>query len=80
MVDSNRVVEARNELHRMLNEHGRSKVHFHFLRDFTKDGIVKMVHCHTQEQVEDIMSKPLKLDVFWKMRNLMGVCLDPGVN
>lgn len=63
--------------------HGRCKhidVRFHFLRELTKDGIVEMVHCSTQEQVADIMTKPLKLDAFLKMRDLLGVCLNPGVN
>ncbi|RDX68372.1 hypothetical protein CR513_52649, partial [Mucuna pruriens] len=48
--------------------HGRCKhidVRFHFLRDLTKAG---MMHCDTQEQVADIMTKPLKLDVFLKLR------------
>jgi len=55
--------------------HGRSKhidIRFHFLRELTKDGIVKMVHCNTQEQIADIMTKPLKMDMFIKLRSLMG--------
>jgi len=63
--------------------HGRSKhidIRFHFLRELTKDGVVKMVHCNTQEQIADIMTKPLKLDMFIKLRSLMGVCTFPGVN
>ncbi|XXG87673.1 hypothetical protein AAC387_Pa11g2303 [Persea americana] len=62
--------------------HGRSKhidVRFHFLRELTKDGVVKLVHCHTQEQIADIMTKPLKLDVFVKLRSLMGVCSFPAI-
>ncbi|XP_038688747.1 secreted RxLR effector protein 161-like [Tripterygium wilfordii] len=46
--------------------HGHSKhidVRFYFLRDLSKDGMVKMVHCRSQEQVADIMNKPLKLDM-----------------
>lgn len=46
---------------------GRSKhidVRFHFLRDLTKDGVFELKHCGTQDQVADIMTKPLKLDVF----------------
>ena len=57
--------------------HGRSKhidVWFHFLREHTKNGVVEMVHCPTQEQIADVMTKPLKLDTFLKMRGLMGVC------
>jgi len=42
--------------------HGRSKhidVRFHFLRDLTRDGVVTLLHCHSQEQLADIMTKPL---------------------
>ena len=63
--------------------HGRSKhidVHFHFLRELTKDGTVQLVHCNTQEQVVDVMTKPLKLDAFVKLRNLLGVCSLSKVN
>ena len=63
--------------------HGRSKhidVRFHFLRELTKDGTVQLVYCNTQEQVADVMTKPLKLDVFVKLRNLLGVCSLQNVN
>jgi hypothetical protein len=43
--------------------HGRCKhidVRFHFLRDLTKDGIVELVHCKTDEQHADLFTKPLK--------------------
>ena len=63
--------------------HGRSKhidVRFHFLRDLTREGVVKLKHCGTQEQVADIMTKPLKLDVFLKLRELLGVSVVPRVN
>ena len=63
--------------------HGHEKhidVHFLLLGKFTKDESVKMVHCHTQEQVSDTMTKLLKLDVFLRMCDLMNVCFDPNVN
>ena len=63
--------------------HGRSKhidVRFHFLRDLTREGVVELTHCGTQEQVADIMTKPLKLDVFLKLRELLGVSVVPRVN
>ncbi|KAK4440576.1 hypothetical protein Salat_0392500 [Sesamum alatum] len=44
------------------------------------DGTVELVHCNTQEQLADIMTKPLKLDVFLKLRGLLGVCADTEVN
>lgn len=64
------------KLSKNLVMHGRSKhidVRFHFLRDLTRDGVVELKHCVTQEQVADIMTKPLKLDVFLKLRESMGV-------
>ncbi|PRQ17740.1 putative RNA-directed DNA polymerase [Rosa chinensis] len=63
--------------------HGRSKhidVRFHFLRQLTNDGIVELVYCNTQDQIADAMTKPLKLDVFEKLRDLLGMCLVPGIN
>ena len=59
---------------------GRSKhidVRFHFLRNLIKDEVVELVQCSTQEQVADILTKPLKLETFVKMRGLMGVCENP---
>ncbi|CAL2276266.1 unnamed protein product [Prunus armeniaca] len=63
--------------------HGRCKhidVRFHFLRDLTKEGVVELVYCGTEEQIADVMTKPLKLDVFQKLRSLLGVCQAPEVN
>ena len=57
--------------------HGRSKhiaVRFHFLRDLIKDGVVELKYCGTQDQVVGVMTKPLKLDTFLKLRKLLGVC------
>lgn len=63
--------------------HGRSKhidVRFHFLRELTKDGTLNLLHCNTQEQVADVMTKPLKLDMFLKMRRLLGECSEQDIN
>lgn len=63
--------------------HGRSKhidVRFHFLRDLTRDGKVELIHCGSHDQVADIMTKPLKLDAFVKLRDMLGVCEVPSVN
>ena len=57
--------------------HGRSKhidVRFHFLRDLIKDGTINMVFCRSEDQVADILTKPLKLAAFLKLRQLLGVC------
>ena len=63
--------------------HGRSKhidVRFHFLRELVNDGVVELVQCSTQEQAADILTKPLKLDAFLKLRQLLGVCEYSGLN
>jgi hypothetical protein len=56
--------------------HGRCKhidVRFHFLRDLTKDGIIELVHCKSQDQIADIMTKPLKLEAYCKLRHKLGM-------
>jgi hypothetical protein len=56
--------------------HGRCKhidVRFHFLRNLTKDGIVELVHCKTDEQLADLFTKPLKLESFCKLREGLGM-------
>ena len=63
--------------------YGRSKhidVRFHFLRNLAKDGTIELLHCGSQDQVVDIMTKPLKLEVFQKLRKLLGVCEIFGIN
>ncbi|CAJ2635927.1 unnamed protein product [Trifolium pratense] len=57
--------------------HGRSKhidVRFHFLRDLTKDGTIELVHCRSEEQLADLLTKPLKLESFCKLREGLGMC------
>ncbi|KAG7547302.1 Reverse transcriptase RNA-dependent DNA polymerase [Arabidopsis suecica] len=57
--------------------HGRCKhigVRFHFLRELVKDGVIRLEHCGSQEQVADILTKPLKREVFENLRNKLGIC------
>ena len=63
--------------------HGRSKhidVRFHFLHDLTKDGVVKLEQYSSKDQLADIMTKPLSLEMFTLLRELLGVCVAPKVN
>ncbi|KAM1050053.1 hypothetical protein TB2_031365 [Malus domestica] len=55
-------------------------VRFHFLQELTKNEVVGLVQCSTQKQVANIMTKPLTLDVFQKLRELMGVCSLVDIN
>lgn len=56
--------------------HDRSKhidVRFHFLRDFVASNAVKLVHINTQDQVADILTKPLPFQRFARFRTLLGI-------
>jgi hypothetical protein len=56
--------------------HGRCKhidVRFHFLRNLVKDGIVELKYCKSEDQLADLMTKPLKLEAFCKLKRLMGM-------
>ena len=57
--------------------HGRSKhidVKYHFLRNLSNDGIINLIFCRSEDQVADILTKPLKAPLFKKLRKLLGVC------
>jgi hypothetical protein len=71
------------KLSKNLVKHGRSQhidVCFHFLRDLTRDGVVTLLHCYSQEQLVDLMTKPLTRAAFEKLCMLMGVRRNPGIN
>jgi hypothetical protein len=56
--------------------HGRCKhigVRFHFLRDLVNEGTLRLEHCGSQEQVADILTKPLKRETFENLRHKLGV-------
>lgn len=58
--------------------HGRSKhidVQFHFLQDLTKDGVTDLVPCGSKVQLAHFMMKPLKFDMFLKIREQLGICI-----
>jgi hypothetical protein len=56
--------------------HNRSKhidIRFHYLQDCIINKEVEVKHVKTQNQVANIFSKPLKYDVFAKIRDMLGV-------
>ena len=64
------------KLSKNLVLHGRSKhidVRYHFLRDLCKDGVIDLVFCKSEDQIADILTKPLKPAVFMKLRSMLGV-------
>ena len=65
------------KLSKNLVLHGRSKhieVKYHFLRDLTNDGVINLVYCRSEDQIADILTKPLKFPAFQKVIELLGVC------
>jgi hypothetical protein len=63
--------------------HGRSKhidVRFYFLRDLTRDRVIELLHCGSQDQVADFLTKPIKLESFVKPREQLRVCMMSRVN
>ena len=63
--------------------HEKSKhidIRFHFLRDLVKDGGVKLSYCKSEVQIADIMTKPLKLDQFERLRCMLGMTDASNIN
>lgn len=56
--------------------HGRSKhieTRFHFPCDQVTEGKLELEYCKSKEQVVDILTKPLKLVKFHKLRDKLGM-------
>lgn len=65
------------KLSKNLVLHGRSKhihVRYHFLRELVNEGVIGLEYCSTHEQLSDVMTKAVTLDVFEKQRGNLGVC------
>ena len=57
--------------------HSKTKhidVCFHFLRDHYEKGDVDLRHIDTQNQLADILTKPLDQAAFSRLRGELGVC------
>ena len=56
--------------------HGRSKhidIKFHYIRELVKEREIEMEFCKSEDQVADILTKPLKAEVFNKLKEKMGM-------
>ncbi|KAK8329760.1 hypothetical protein V6Z12_A11G345800 [Gossypium hirsutum] len=50
------------------------KIKFHFVREIEQTQEVKLIHCSSEEQLADILTKPLSVPRFEDLRAKMGVC------
>ena len=56
--------------------HGRSKhieTKYHFLRNQVQKGVLEVLHCSTQKQLADLLTKAVKTNQFLHLRDEIGV-------
>ncbi|CAI8603983.1 unnamed protein product [Vicia faba] len=56
--------------------HGRSKhikMRFHYLREQIPDGKMNLEHCRTENQITDIMTKGVQVEVFRRLKTMMNI-------
>ncbi|PNY05433.1 copia protein [Trifolium pratense] len=56
--------------------HDRCKhidIRFHFLRDLMKEETMELAYCKSQDQLADLLTKPLKLESFLKLKAGLGM-------
>ena len=51
---------------------------YHYLRELVANKKIRLEYIPTQEQVADIFTKPLNIDVFEHLRQKLGVILSPN--
>eukprot|EP00253_Pinus_taeda_P025888 PITA_25888 len=52
---------------------------FHYIRELVDNGEIVLKHCRTQEQVADILTKPLSQKSFEFLRKCLGMTNNPAV-
>ena len=63
--------------------HSRTKhieIRHHFIRDHVQKGDVELVYVDTENQLADILTKPLHEDRFCKIRREIGMCTPSDIN
>ena len=56
--------------------HDRSKhieIHYHYIRDMVQRGALKLLYVSTDEQVSDVLTKPLSRVKFEHFRDKLGI-------
>jgi hypothetical protein len=50
----------------------------HYIQDLIKDKEIVVEYCTSEYQIADIFTKPLKTNVFLKMKNMLGM-IEPSL-
>lgn len=48
-------------------------IKYNFIRDLVKDGEIMLEYCKSGEQAANIITKPLKTNIFLKPKGMLGV-------
>ena len=51
---------------------------YHFLPDQVGKNMIKLEYCRSEDQIADIFTKPLKIDVFIKLRDMLDMKVVPN--
>ena len=72
MVDKQGAIElAKNPI-----AHSRTKhidIRFHFIREVQENGLIQIKYCPTEEMLADLLTKPLPINSFEKLRQFLGM-------
>jgi hypothetical protein len=49
------------------------ELRYHYLRDQVTKGLLKLEHCRSEIQVVDVLTKSVQVEVFKRLRDMMGV-------
>lgn len=58
-------------------QHSRTKhidIRRHFIRELVEENVVSITHVTSENQLADIFTKPLDLNTFNVLKNLLGIC------
>ena len=64
-------------LSKNTTQHARTKhidIRHHFLKDNTSKEVVTLDYINSENQIADILTKPLNESIFTKLRRELGVC------
>eukprot|EP00253_Pinus_taeda_P028724 PITA_28724 len=75
--NSSAIALSKNSVFHKRTKHIDTK--FHYIRELVSNGEIVLVHCRTQEQVADILTKPLGQKSFEFLRKCLGMTDNPTV-